>query len=628
MCGIAGLIHERSSPASREAVVARMVRRQAHRGPDDEGVASVGAATLGMSRLAIFDPAHGRQPMTTPDGRFHVVFNGAIYNFRELRAELEPKGWRFRTECDTEVLLAAFAEWGEACLPRLRGMFAFAVWDATERTLFLARDPFGIKPLYYARLSDGLFLFASELNALLASGLVDAEIDPAAVGDYLAWFAVPPPRTIYRGLANLPPGHALRVLGDGRMKIKPWWHFPTRNPAAAAGSPADLAQGLREQLRSTIRAHRLADVPVGAFLSGGLDSSAIVALMAAEGAAALKTFSLVFREAEFSEQAAARRIAHAIGTVHHETLLTGEMVAAELPRIIAALDQPTGDGVNTYFVSQAARRGGVTAVLSGLGGDEVFGGYNSFVDVPRMARWLPTWRRVPEPLRRRAAALARRRGARGLKLADFLTYARDIHELCALRRRVLSEPKRLELLTPAAQAMARRQGPFHPLLDDFALELARANAFQTVSGWEMRTYMADVLLRDSDVFSMAHSLELRVPFVDRELIEWWWSQPPAALAEAQPKAMLARAVADLLPVETLQRKKQGFALPFAPWMRGPLRPFLDEVFSSASLERCPWLEAAAVQRDWRAFQGGSDPRNWSRVWTLAILVAFANRRSK
>lgn len=607
-----------------------MVRRQEHRGPDDRGMASVGGATLGMCRLAIFDPARGRQPMVTPDDRFHLIFNGAIYNFRELRAELEPTGWHFRTECDTEVLLAAFSIWGEACLPRLRGMFAFAVWDAVEQSLFLARDPLGIKPLYYARLADDLFLFGSELNALLASGVVDAEIDPVAVGDYLAWFAVPAPRTIYRGISNLPPGYCLRVHRDGKVKIRPWWHLPGRRPTPARPkSDTTLAGELREQLRASIRAHQLADVPVGAFLSGGLDSSAIVALMAAEGASRLKTFSLVFNEEEFSEKGPARRVAQHVGTDHHEALLTGEMVAAELPRIIGKLDHPTGDGINTYFVSQAARRGGVTAVLSGLGGDEVFGGYNSFSDVPRMARLLPAWRRLPEGLRRVATRFAGAQGARGRKLADFLTYARDVHELCALRRRVLAEDKRLELLTPDARAMAVRQGPFHPLLDDFALDLAVADDFQTVSGWEMRTYMADVLLRDSDVFSMAHSLELRVPFVDRELIEWWWQQSPAHYFDARrPKAILARAVADLLPAETQQRAKQGFSLPFSVWVHGPLRPFLDEMFSDSSLARCPWLDAANVQRDWREFKAGDDSANWSRIWTIAILVAFINRRHR
>ena len=626
MCGIAGIIDSRATPASREEAVRRMVARQRHRGPDSEGTVSDGDATLGMCRLAIFDPAHGQQPMATPDGRFHIVFNGAVYNFAELRSELEAMGRSFRTHCDTEVLLAAYAEWGEACLPRLRGMFAFAVWDRRERTLFAARDPFGIKPLYYARpRGDGL-VFASELNALLASGAAAGEIDPVAVGDYLAWFAVPAPRTIYRGISSLPPGHCLRRHADGRCAVWPWWRLPRSRPAAPARSYGEFIGELQERLQDTIRAHRLADVPVGAFLSGGLDSSSIVGLMARAGGSQLKTFSLVFEEAEYSERDSARLAAEAFGTAHHETVLTGDRVAADLPRLLRQFDQPTGDGINTYYVAQAAREGNVKVVLSGLGGDELFGGYNSFTDVPRLARWLPRWRMLPGPVREIVIRTLRTRDARARKLADFLCHGRDLQEICSLRRRVLSEAARLELLTPEARRLAQRQGPHHPRLDDFAFELTGADPIQAVSAWEMRTYMADVLLRDSDVFGMAHSLELRVPFVDRVLMEWWWNQPQAHRFDpARPKGALSDAVAGVVPEAIRRRSKQGFALPFPKWMRRELRPFLEDTFSPASLAACPWLDATTVQRDWLRFTAGSDNRSWSRIWTIAILIAFANR---
>lgn len=626
MCGIAGVISAALDPAAREEAVARMVRCQRHRGPDENGAATAGRATLGMGRLAIIDPEHGHQPMRTE--RFTLVFNGAIYNHRELKAELAAGGWAFRTACDTEVLLAAYARHGAACLPRLRGMFAFAVWDAQEQTLFAARDALGIKPLYYARLPQGGVVLASEINGVLASGLVEREIDPAAVGEYLARFCVPAPRTLYTGVLNLPPGHALTLDARGRLATRAWWHLPApRASAPPAANYPEFVHGLRAQLEDSIRAHRVADVPVGAFLSGGLDSSAVVGLMARGGATKLKTFSVVFDEPEFSERAAAAFAARTFGTEHHEFRLTGRRVAEDLPRIVATFDQPTGDGINTFYASQAAHEGGVKVALTGLGGDELFGGYPSFRQLPRLAAFLPWWRRVPEKLRARLiAALRARPGARPRKLADFLWAARDLHELASLQRRVLPEVKRLSLLSPDARALAVRLGPHYPLLDDFVADLLGADEFQIISAWELRTYMADVLLRDSDVFSMAHSLELRVPFVDTVLLDWLWPQPAAWKASRdEPKRALADALADVLPREIRQRPKRGFTLPFAKWMRAELRPFLDETFSAASLARCPWLDATAVQQLWPDFLAGTDPRAWSRVWTVAMLVALANR---
>ncbi len=606
-----------------------MVKRQHHRGPDDSGFCSSGPATLGMCRLAIIDPANGHQPMSSPDGRFSLIFNGAIYNHRELRGGLASRGWNFHTHCDTEVLLAALTLDGPACLPRLRGMFAFALWDATAQTLFAARDPLGIKPLYYARLPEAGIVFASELNALLASGRIPGEIDPVSVSEYLAWFSVPAPRTIYRGIANLPAGHCLTVDADGRLKTGPWWQMPAPiNPVCATTNYHDFVHGLRHQLEDTIRAHRVADVPVGAFLSGGMDSTAVVGLMTQSGASRLKTFSLVFGESGYSEQASARLAAETFGTEHHEELITGARVAADLPRILASFDQPTGDGINTFYASQTARLGGVTVALSGLGGDELFGGYPSFRDLPRLRRLLPVWRKFPRRWREAVVEQLRARpGARARKLADFLAHARDLHELASLQRRVLPEAARLALLSPETRAQAQRLGPNHPMLEDFAFELIGADAFQIISAWELRTYMADVLLRDSDVFSMAHSLELRVPFVDRVLLEWLWPQPGYFKYDPhRQKRALADAVADLVPAAIRNRRKQGFALPFALWMLAELRPFLEETFSAASLAACPWLDAEATAKVWADYKTQGDPRAWSRVWTIAVLIAFANRQ--
>lgn len=626
MCGIAGYISHIQPPSNRSAVVARMNAAMVRRGPDDEGVDTWGDATLGMRRLAIFDPAHGHQPMSTPDGRWHLVFNGAIYNFRALRAELEAAGRSFHTQCDTEILLGAIAHWGAGCLNRLRGMFAFAAWDSHENTLLLARDPFGIKPLYVHSTIDGGLLFASELNALLASGRVSADIDPQAVSAYLSWLAVPAPQTIYRNVRSLRPGE-LAVWRAGKLEVKPYWTLRDAyadDTIRIARSPAEFTAGLRAQLEDSVRAHAIADVPVGAFLSGGLDSTALVALMTRLGGARLKTFSLGFDDAGYSEADAASANARYLGSDHHASVLTGERVASEIDTILATLDQPTGDGINTYYVSQAARAGGVTVALSGLGADELFGGYPSFRNVPRISRWLPVWRVLPASLREALLARWERGDTRQRKLADTLRHGLRPAALALLQRRVFAESTRCSLLSPGAMTA---YAP-HPEEAALADQLAGADLFSVTSAAELRGYMTDVLLRDSDVMSMSQSLELRVPFVDRPLVTWLARQPTAFKhTPSRPKAALAFAVRDLLPPDLLTRPKRGFTLPFARWMRGPLQPFLEETFSAASVNRTGLFAADAVETHWRGFLAGRDTAEWSRVWSLAMLIAFVNRKA-
>ncbi len=617
MCGIAGLIAESLSPEERSAIVRQMCRAMVHRGPDDEGVTSADPATLGMRRLAIFDPKNGRQPMLSPDGRLSLVFNGAIYNFRELRDQLSD-GWQFRTTCDTEVLLAAFTRWGEACLPRLRGMFAFAAWDAHEKRLFLARDPFGIKPLYLQH-AAGRLAFASELNALALAAPRPLEIDPAAAADFLAWQSVPAPRTIYRSVTSLQPGESASFQ-NGQLTRRVYWRFPAADTHAASGDPGQFSAALRAQLEDTLSAHCLADVPVGAFLSGGLDSAVIAGLMARKMPGRLKTFSIGFDESAFTEAEAAEATARFIGSEHRTTVVRGTDVANDLGRIVASLDHPTGDGINTYYASRAARAGGVTVALSGLGGDELFGGYPSFRNLPRLTPWMERWRRLPPPVARLLAAPLPLAGVRGEKLADLIATARDRHALAAAQRRVLSNRQLRRLLkSPPARIE-------HPQLGALREDLPASDAFATASAWEMRGYMADLLLRDSDMMSMAHSLELRVPFVDRPFIEWLWRQPTAwRNTPHQPKSVLAAAARDVLPPELLTRAKRGFTFPFPLWMRRELRPWLAETLSADSVRRTGLLEPTGVDALCRPFLAGRDDRAWSRVWSTAMLVAFVNR---
>jgi asparagine synthase (glutamine-hydrolysing) len=623
MCGIAGYIDAAAPAAAREEAVARMCRAMVHRGPDDQGIETQGPATIGMRRLAIFDPVNGHQPMVTPDGRHSLVFNGAIYNFHELQLELEAVGWAFRTRCDTEVLLAALAEWGEPALKRLRGMYALALWDAREESLLLARDPLGIKPLYLCG-DGGRLLFASEIAALLASGAVAREVDPVAVSEYLSWLAVPAPRTIYRGITSLLPGEVLQ-LTRGRLERRRSWGYRSipAGPSPAATREEFIPQ-LRARLNDSIRAHVLADVPVGAFLSGGLDSAVVVGLMARETRTTLQTFSIGFEEDGFSEADEAEVTAKHFGSIHHTRILTGDEVARDLDKFLAACDQPTGDGVNTYYVSQTAQQAGVKAALSGLGGDELFGGYPSFRTVPELARYLPLWLRLPSALRAAATRALGRGGVRARKLADILAHARDPHEIAALSRRVFSAARGRSVL--AADLAGEPAAPFHPRLDALRDEVDAADLFAVVSAWESGTYMTDVLLRDSDVMSMRHSLELRVPFVDRPLIEWLWRQPSRFRCDPRrPKSVLYDVAADFLPPGLATRQKRGFSLPFPIWMRSHLRPFLEETFAADSVGKSGFFAPAATRAVWGEFLRGADNREWSRVWSLAVLISFLNR---
>lgn len=626
MCGIAGFIDPSTPSEAREQAVLRMCAAMVHRGPDDAGMATRGPASIGMRRLSIFDPTNGHQPMTTPDGRYTIVFNGAIYNFRSLQAELESAGWIFRTRCDTEVLLAALAHWGPEALKRLRGMFAFALWDSSDESLLLARDPFGIKPLYFAHEGERL-VFASEVSALLASGANPGDIDPAAVADYLAWFAVPAPRTIYRGIMSLRPGESLRFR-RGQAEIRAAWTFRSiPSDSKPCASREEFVRELRARLDDSIQAHVLADVPVGAFLSGGLDSAVVAGLMSRASGNALKTFSIGFEEDDYSEADDAEASARHFGAIHHTRVITGDEVARDLGKFLAACDQPTGDGVNTYYASQTAQEGGVKVALSGLGGDELFGGYPSFRTIPTLSGRLPLWRRLPGPLRALVEGSLNMGGTRARKLSDFLANARDAHELAALNRRVFSESRRLSMLSAEAVASIGNLPPFHPRLPELRAEAGMDDLYSLVSAWELRTYMADVLLRDSDVMSMRHSLELRVPFVDRPLIEWLWQQPARFKEDRRhPKSVLVEAASDILPPKLVNRKKRGFTLPFPIWMRTELRPFIEDTLSSASVGQSGLFEPSQIQALWRGFLAGRDSREWSRVWSLAMLVAFVNRR--
>jgi asparagine synthase (glutamine-hydrolysing) len=588
-----------------------MAESLAHRGPDASGLQAwpEKGVVFGHRRLAIIDLSDaGRQPMVSADGRFAITFNGEIYNYRELRAQLTDRGHEFRTHTDTEVLLAAYAEWGEECLEQLRGMFAFAIADFAQGDVFLARDRFGIKPLVWAK-ADGCLLFASELRSLLASGLVSRTPDPQAIYDYLSLGSVPQPATVLKDARALLPGHAMRVSGAGEVRREwRWWSLQAATvemrKAQAKLSFDAAAGGLREHLADATRAHLVADVPVGAFLSGGVDSAAMVGLMSHLIHEPVRTFTVGFeqRHADFSETRAARRTAEFFGTDHTEVIVTDAEAAASFDDVLRALDQPSMDGANTFFVARAAAER-VKVVLTGLGGDELFAGYPHFRR-HRLAARLP--RHLLAPLR-----LLPDRFRHNLMLPALT----EAERLATLRCQMYEREKR-EALNPDFL------GSFAPLGSERlpAASLAKGlDAIDQLSLYELEGYLARTLLRDGDAMSMAHALEVRPILLDHRLAEYAFALPSGhKLVRGQGKAVFLAALSNLLPEAVRQRPKRGFELPLLRWLSGPLRERADAAFAS---ETARGLFSAAFLSDARDRLRAPSPRDF-RLWAHFVLVEW------
>lgn len=631
MCGIAGFI---AADANRDvrAVLDAMNAAQLHRGPDDVGVYLLPGGRGGVAnrRLAIRDlsPA-GHMPMTSPGGMLTITYNGEVYNAAELRGELERLGYVFRSESDTEVILHGYQEWGDAVPERLRGIFAFAVLDERPAfsRLFLARDHLGVKPLYYAVGREG-FLFASELAALRASGLLDAEISPAGLVGYLLLGSVPNPHTIYRGARGLEPGSTLSIALErpGETSApRRYWTMPTEERQISTGEAVDEVRTL---LDGAVRAQLVSDVPLGAFLSGGLDSSAVVALMRRHTSGSIRTCSMIFEEATYSEAPYARAMAEAAGADHHERVITASEVERELPAIFRAMDQPTVDGVNTYFVARTAREAGLTVALSGLGGDELFGGYAStFRGVPQLRRTVDLARHLPGGVPLASAIIgASPYRNRLIKARDALARP-ALAENAYLARRGLFAPSEAQaLVDPDVWMAAARE--FEPA-DHIAERAVRngassrftARPFAWVSRAELGTYTHHQLLRDTDVMSMCHSLEVRVPFLDVKLVEAVLAMPDSVKVGAGVKPLLSRALAgDLPPIIGERRAKQGFTFPFDTWLRTGFRQQATAL-SREAIERAH-LQPEAVDRAWQAFESGG--LHWSRPWAIAALGGWGS----
>lgn len=635
MCGICGITGVESREKA-EAVTRRMMAAIHHRGPDEEGFLLAPPLAAGSRRLSIIDLPGGSQPIWNETETLAVIFNGEIYNFRELRRELESLGHRFRTHSDTEVIVHAYESWREKCLERLLGMFALAVIEMPQgkkgppERLFLARDRLGIKPLYYA-LADGAMTFASEVRAILASGCIAPRLSEEALPSYLLFGSACEPMTLVEGVFSLPPGHCLCVsLTKPIFAVKPqaWWDISRAgNAAGATETNVAPAARVRALLEDAARSHLIADVPVGIFLSSGLDSTALAAL-ASRAQGGIHTFTVAFPDIEFSEADLARRSAERLGTEHRELTLSDNDLTSRLEDAVAAFDQPSMDGINTYFVAWAARQAGLKVALSGLGSDELFGGYTSFQATIPMARVARVAKAIPGKLRAPLAA-----PLESLSLTKYSPDARRKALAAWLGPSSLAHPYFFTRALFTPQAVSRwlhengakwHETPWGRWLARAAQETEPLDGFTAVSWLELRSYLVNTLLRDTDCMSMCHSLEVRVPFLDTRLVGHLLALPESAKKDStQPKSLLIQALGELLPPEIGAQKKKTFTLPWENWLRGELGKRVAAGLSDWSPALESSLGREAGQSIWKDFQAGRT--SWSRPWSLYVLNEWAKR---
>ena len=627
MCGVAGIVLSQRQVRADERILADMRDVQRHRGPDDAGLYIGEGVGLGHRRLSIIDLGHGQQPMVDEATGLALVYNGELYNFRELKAELEASGIAFHTRCDTEVLLRAWQHWGEKCLPRLVGMFAFAVWDMHARRIFLARDPIGIKPLHYGFTSKGALVFASELKGLLAHPDVQRKIDPQALEEYLAFGYVPDPKSIYHGVFKLAPGHWLTwQAGEPVPSQRRYWDVPFRLDSDIAFD--DATAQLRSLLDRSVESQMVADVPLGAFLSGGVDSSAVVASMCRASQEPVRTCSIGFDHGSFDETAYARTVARHLNTRHSERRVESDDYGL-LDALSAVYDEPFADSsaLPTYRVCELARSQ-VTVALSGDGGDENFAGYRRYrlhawesslrAGLPFAFRkpvfgWLGTmypkadW--APRPLRAKTTL-------QGLARDDVEAYFHTVSiSSAAVRQGLYSPAFKRELQGYGAISVFRDLVRHAPI--DHPLSLAQYLDF--------KTYLPGDILTKVDRASMAHSLEVRVPLLDHRLVEWASSLPPALkLKRGTGKYVFKKMLEPDLPHDVLYRAKMGFGVPVATWFRGPLAGRLREALLHGAVAESGYFETKALEGLVR--EHAARVRDHSAaLWSLLMLDAFLRR---
>ncbi len=615
MCGICG------ATGQADAEVLRAITDTlAHRGPDDAGLHEAPGISLGVRRLSIIDVAGGHQPIANEDGSVHVIFNGEIYNHRELRARLEGQGHRFSTRSDTEVLVHLYEEYGDALVHLLQGMFAFALWDAKRHRLLLARDRLGIKPLYYTE-TNGSFLFASEVKALLEHPDVHAAPDLQALDLYLSFRYVPGPDTLFRSIKKLPPGHLLTVE-DGRVTVHRFWELVLGDYQPGVNLE-EAVEEFGRLFRETVRRHLISDVPVGMLLSGGLDSGAVAAAMAAEQGRPIATFTVGFDlPGSHNELAEARVVAQHLGADHHELVLTPD-AADLLPGLVRSLDEPVADPavLPTYLICKFAHQT-VPVVLTGEGGDELLGGYPRyawFARAQRLQRLLPSWLRERVLLRMGQIApfSGRYKTALDNLLAERDDVSRHLHWIAGL-----DPALKTELLSPALRDAIRPNGPEAVLAPYLGNAAATTEVVHRLMALDMHTWLVDDVLTKMDKMSMAVSVEARVPFLDHKLVEFVASVPLAVKLKHGAKTLLKRAAASLLPPSTIRRRKHAFQIPLGQWVTGSLQPFVRDTLLDQRARQRGWFDAKRVEA-LLGHNGRAPSRDGQSVWTLLCLELWA-----
>jgi len=612
VCGIYGAFSTDGERPIHAEVLERMAHVLAHRGPDGGGNHLAGPFGMGMRRLSIIDLAGGDQPMCNEDGTLWVVFNGEIYNYRELTTELIARGHRFATSSDTEVLIHLYEDYGECCVEPLRGMFAFAIWDGPRRELLLGRDRLGIKPLYYARTPDG-FLFGSELKALIQSPWLSPRLDRRGLAAYLQYGYVPDPLSILDGVVKVPPGHTLTVRSGRPAPPRRYWQATAYfRPAAAPDSERQAAEDLWRKLEEAVRFHMVSDVPVGAFLSGGVDSSAVVSIMARISGRPIKTFSVGFLEDRYNELPHARQVADAYGTEHHELLVEPNDLKV-LEELLSIFDEPFADSsaIPTYLVSRLARQH-VKVVLSGDGGDELFAGYDRYVvDHRRRHIGLLGDMGLGAPLQALSAILPVGGGKNTLHNLSLPRLRRYIHAISLFPRQALRD-------VMADGDVSR--------VDIAALADPDLDALSQLQDLDLKTYLPGDILTKVDRMSMANSLEARVPLLDHPLVEFACSLPPdLRFRDGNTKYLLKRALKGHLPAEVLTRPKQGFAVPLESWFSGSVPGFFRDELADTSWLAGVGIRRAEVSRLLDRFAETRRRDYCDRLWALVVLNRAVRR---
>jgi asparagine synthase (glutamine-hydrolysing) len=609
MCGIAGIVAFKKN-IDLPGTIRRMTDAMAHRGPDADGFYTNDSIALGHRRLSIIDlSTAANQPIADYTGRYQIIFNGEIYNYRDVKKLLPD--YPFSTNSDTEVLLAAYSKWGVDCLPYLKGMFAFVIWDSVQQVMFIARDRMGVKPVYYFA-NDSVFLFASELRGVLGSGIVPAKANKAAIREFLSYQSVGFPESAIEGIVQLEAGSSITIR-DNKISIKKYWDI-TGAPTIDFdfGDKLRVQQQVRQLLRNAVERRLVSDVPLGAFLSGGIDSSAVVGLMAEVGSGRPNTFTAGFEEKEFDESGYANIISRKFNTNHNQVLLKPAIFLDELTNALNAMDTPSGDGINTYVVSKAIKQSGLTVALSGVGGDELFAGYPFFKQYLQLKKYASVW--GPTKLLRWGAGLALGSSNKSQRMKQLLNAPEaTIRYFYPEFRRIIS-PKLLASLTSWDD---NRPTLLEEQLVKIPASLEKYPLLSQVSIAEYTGYTQHTLLKDTDQFSMAVSLEAREPFFDHDLIEFVLALPDQYKFPNYPKQLLVESLDGLLPDEIVHRKKQGFLFPWSVWMKKELRSFCETHLQR--IAQRDFINGKNLLAYWQRFLINDASVRWMEIWLFVIL---------